>query len=136
MRVATIFVKEDRRARYLAGSVIEIRDHVQQLVCTVLLVGRHKVFHRAAPTEKGLVDLGPIEGKGTALVGIGAEAAAVFVDILVMRRRLAVPDAAVAGRFGAENWLGGGGGHGVSHADNRFNGDCHQRLMECYMYSI
>lgn len=117
MGVATIFVKENGWARHLAGHMVEVRDHVQQLVLAMVLVGRHKVLDCTAPAEESLVDLGPVDGKGATLVGIGTKAAAVFVDIVVMRRRLAMPDAAVAGRFGAEDQLGGRGGHEVCHRD-------------------
>ncbi len=67
--------------------MVEIGDHVQEFVL---------LLQPAAVAEKSLAGLGRIDRDGGVLLGIGGEAPAVFVDVLVVGRLVEIPDAAIA----------------------------------------
>jgi len=50
---------------------------------------------RPAKTEKGLVDLGPINGKRLMFRAISSQAPTVFVNVLIMGGLIHVPNAAI-----------------------------------------
>ena len=89
--ILRVFVEEEAGAGHLAGFVIVVRHHVEQLLLVGGMPGRG-----AAINEKGLLDFLAVDGNGGVLLGVGGKAAAVFVFEFVPGGLVVVPDAAVS----------------------------------------
>jgi hypothetical protein len=57
------------------------------------------VLGRAAVAEKGLIDLGTVNGKGLMLGAVSAQTTAILVNVFIVRRLVHIPYAAVTVGF-------------------------------------
>ena len=108
--IRRVLVEQNGRAGHLPGFVVEIGDHVQQksravpgkgtvpaeVCCAVFAVC---INRRAAVTEKGLIDFGTVRGKRAVFGAIRAQAAAVFVRVLIAGWLVVIPYPAIARVF-------------------------------------
>jgi hypothetical protein len=94
--VGGLLVDEHDRAREGPRGVVVVRHHLEERVL---------VFRGAAVDEEGLVRLRRVDGHRDVVHRVGAQAAAVFVDVFVVGGLVHVPDPAVAGRDRGRRWL-------------------------------